>query len=39
MPDPDQEIKNTYNCCLECGKDFNESKGVHPRLVEKNPDL
>ena len=37
-PDPDQEIEVTCECCPECGKTFDESAGISPRLVEELPD-
>lgn len=37
-PDPDREIEVTCDCCPECGKEFDESAGVSPRLVEELPD-
>jgi len=38
VPEPDQEIEVTCECCPECGSDFDESAGVCPRLVEEVPD-
>jgi len=37
-PNPDQEIEVNYDCCPECGDDFDESEGICPRLVEEIPD-
>jgi transposase len=36
-PDPDEEVDVTCNCCPECGKHFDESVGISPRLVEEIP--
>ena len=38
VPDPDQEIEVTCDCCPDCGEVFDESVGVSPRLVEEIPD-
>ena len=38
VPHPDREIEVTYDCCPECGGEFDESAGVCPRLVEEIPD-
>jgi len=36
--DPDEEIEVTCDCCPDCGKHFDESVGVSPRLVKEIPD-
>ena len=38
VPDPDEEIEVTCDCCPDCGEQFDESLGVSPRLVEEIPD-
>jgi transposase len=38
VPDPDEQMEVTCDCCPECGEAFDESEGVCPRLVEEIPD-
>jgi transposase len=36
--EPDEKIKITCECCLECGGDYGESVGIRRPLVKELPD-